>query len=282
MSGPRLGFCALILAILLDCTWIGLQLRSSSAPGAQGPVEASLLPGHPSTSLGKSADIRSAAVLPPGVPRSAQLVRVVDHVDGDTLKVSVPVSGATLQRTAELTVRLLEIDTPESVDPSEPVQCFARPASAALTRLLPIGSKAWAVRDRQLLDPYNRELLYIWTGDGTFVNLDLVKRGYARAVLYEPNDAFIGVMRQAQKEAKSSKLGLWSHCDYFGAPLDQRVSRPSSPTRAQSHSTSKGLDPRFPYCSDANAAGYGNYVANKDPEYSWYYDADSDGIVCEF
>jgi hypothetical protein len=42
-----------------------------------------------------------------------------------------------------------------------------------------------------------------------------------------------------------------------------------------------GLDPRFPYCTDAKAAGYGPYVEGKDPEYSWYRDADHDGVVCE-
>jgi uncharacterized membrane protein YgcG len=42
-----------------------------------------------------------------------------------------------------------------------------------------------------------------------------------------------------------------------------------------------GLDPRFPYCTDAKAAGYGPYYEGQDPEYDWYRDADSDGIVCE-
>ena len=42
-----------------------------------------------------------------------------------------------------------------------------------------------------------------------------------------------------------------------------------------------GLDPRFAYCTDAKAAGYGPYVEGQDPEYDWYRDADSDGIVCE-
>ncbi|WP_082098890.1 GmrSD restriction endonuclease domain-containing protein [Demequina iriomotensis] len=40
-------------------------------------------------------------------------------------------------------------------------------------------------------------------------------------------------------------------------------------------------DPQFPYCKDAIAAGYGPYVQGEDPEYAWYRDGDSDGIVCE-
>ena len=43
----------------------------------------------------------------------------------------------------------------------------------------------------------------------------------------------------------------------------------------------KTTDPRFPTCKAANAAGYGDYVRDKDPEYEWYRDNDHDGVVCE-
>lgn len=42
-----------------------------------------------------------------------------------------------------------------------------------------------------------------------------------------------------------------------------------------------GLDPRFDYCYQAKAAGYGPYYRGADPEYDWYTDSDSDGVVCE-
>ena len=42
------------------------------------------------------------------------------------------------------------------------------------------------------------------------------------------------------------------------------------------------LDPRFDWCYEANAAGYGNYQRGRDPEYDWYRDGDGDGWVCEF
>lgn len=249
MTGPRLGFCALVVAILLDCSWIGFQLRSSGSREAKGPVAATGVAeqlSDPTTSPQQSPQAQSVPVKALGVPQSAQLVIVVDHVDGDTLKVSVPVAGPRLQRTSELTVRLLEIDTPESVDPTKPVQCFAHRATTALTRLLPIGGKAWAVGDRQSVDPYGRELLYIWTEDGTFVNLELVKRGYARAVLYEPNDAYISAMRRAQKEAKSSMLGVWSHCDHL-VPLLVNASRSQLRRhRAREIQTQEILIPDFP------------------------------------
>ena len=42
-----------------------------------------------------------------------------------------------------------------------------------------------------------------------------------------------------------------------------------------------GTDPRFDYCYQAVAAGYGPYYQGRDPEYAWYRDSDGDGVVCE-
>jgi micrococcal nuclease len=56
----------------------------------------------------------------------------------------------------------------------------------------------------------------------------------------------------------------------------------STPTQAPTTSpTTGGTDPRFQYCYQAIAAGYGPYYSGVDPEYDWYLDADSDGVVCE-
>lgn len=54
-----------------------------------------------------------------------------------------------------------------------------------------------------------------------------------------------------------------------------------APAAAPEPAPAPSTDPRFEYCSDATAAGYGNYVAGQDPEYDWYDDADGDGVVCE-
>jgi hypothetical protein len=60
------------------------------------------------------------------------------------------------------------------------------------------------------------------------------------------------------------------------APTTTPTAAPTTPTP-----TSTPLDPRFPTCKAAKAAGYGPYYRGVDPEYYWYRDADSDGIVCE-
>lgn len=60
-----------------------------------------------------------------------------------------------------------------------------------------------------------------------------------------------------------------------------RVVKRSTTTTTTSGGGGGGLDPRFDYCYQATAAGYGPYYQGTDPEYDWYTDADGDGVVCE-
>lgn len=143
-----------------------------------------------------------------GVPRSAEPARVVSHVDGDTVRL-LGAQGSRLLPEGETSVRLLEVDTPEPARDGRPAECFADEATAALAGMLPVGEDLWVDRDEELHDQYGRTLLYLWTADGDFVNLELVRQGYARAVLFEPNDAHIDRMRRAEDEARAAERGLW-------------------------------------------------------------------------
>lgn len=145
-----------------------------------------------------------------GVPSGVERVRVVSVVDGDTVVVRPVRHGGLLNKKG--TVRLLEVDAPESKDPEGPVECFGLRSAQALARLLPTGSVAMVARDRELHDRYGRFLLYVWNADRVFVNERLVRRGFARAVLFEPNALHIGVMRRAEAAARSAGAGLWSTC----------------------------------------------------------------------
>ena len=152
------------------------------------------------------------------VPEGAEPARVVSHVDGDTIRLtgsgvhgSDPLDGADVLD-GETSVRLLEIDTPELATDGAPAECFAEEASRALRDLLPVGATVWVEPDRDLLDPYGRTLLYLWTERGDFVNLELVRQGYARSVLFEPNDAYIHQMREAESEARADLRGMWGAC----------------------------------------------------------------------
>jgi len=161
----------------------------------------------------------SSGVHPHGVPAEVVDAVVVGHVDGDTIKLRPGQVTAYLEPDQVTTVRLLEIDTPESVKPDAPVECYAQRASAALSRLLPVGAHVWVEPDRVSHDQYGRTLLYLWTEHGTFVNYAMVRRGFAEAVLFEPNDLYIGLMRDAERRARADRLGLWGACRYFGQPV---------------------------------------------------------------
>lgn len=146
------------------------------------------------------------------VPEGAEPARVVSHVDGDTIRLTgSDVHGSDLLD-GETSVRLLEIDTPELARDGAPAECFAEEASRALRDLLPAGATVWVEPDRDLLDPYGRTLLYLWTERGDFVNLELVRQGFARSVLFEPNDAYIRQMREAESEARADFRGMWGAC----------------------------------------------------------------------
>ncbi len=134
-------------------------------------------------------------------------------VDGDTIIAKI---GSRSE-----TVRLIGVDTPESVAPTRPVQCFGPEASLFLAALLPAGTEITLVRDAEARDVYDRLLGYVVrSSDGLFVNLELVAAGYAAVLSYPPNDHYADVLDRAQAEAVVSGRGLWSACGGPDVPLD--------------------------------------------------------------
>lgn len=133
-------------------------------------------------------------------------------VDGDTLVARVG--------KAEETVRLIGIDTPESVSRAKPVQCFGAEASEHLESLVPAGTDVTLILDVEARDVYDRLLAYVVrAADGLFVNLDLVETGHATVLDYPPNDHFAAYFARAQAEARSRQRGLWAACGGPGVPL---------------------------------------------------------------
>jgi micrococcal nuclease len=145
----------------------------------------------------------SAASLPPGsLQPNATLERVID---GDTIDIDV---HGTRER-----VRLIGIDTPETVKPNTPVQCFGPEASAHTKSLLPKGTRLHVERDVEPRDKYQRVLAYVYRADdGLFVNLDIIGRGFARLLTIPPNVAHVDDFVAAARTARQSRLGLWTGC----------------------------------------------------------------------
>lgn len=151
-------------------------------------------------------------------PGGYELAEVIRIVDGDTITVMVvdrmdgPGAGDAAIG-AEHDVRLLGIDTPESVDPRRPVECFGEAASAATAALLE-GKDVVMVKDVEEVDQYDRLLRYIYFG-GEMANARLVVNGYAHAYTYPPNVRHSRMLVGLERAAREAERGLWSSetCD---------------------------------------------------------------------
>lgn len=140
-----------------------------------------------------------------GGPHGASHATVEHVVDGDTVDLQF---GSRTER-----VRLLGIDTPETVKPNTPVQCFGPEASARTKALLPRGTPVRVARDAEARDRYGRLLLYIYrSADGAFVNRMLVAEGYARILSISPNTAHATDLAVAAASARGARRGLWTQC----------------------------------------------------------------------
>lgn len=130
--------------------------------------------------------------------------RVISVNDGDTI--TIDMAGS------EETIRFIGVNTPETHHPSKPVQCFGQEASNFTSNLLrnhDVRLEADQLNDNR--DRYGRLLRYVYLEDGTFVNLELVKRGYGFAYTSFPMinpEQFI----EAQAEARINNQGLWAGC----------------------------------------------------------------------
>jgi micrococcal nuclease len=138
-----------------------------------------------------------------GAKRS-DAARVVRVVDGDTVVVR---TGGHEER-----VRYIGVDTPESVKPGTPVQCFAKAASAANKRLVE-GQEVRLVADAEARDRYGRLLAYVYRArDGLLVNARLVAAGAARTLTISPNTGDAAQLGALQRAAQAAGRGLWSAC----------------------------------------------------------------------
>lgn len=123
-------------------------------------------------------------------------------VDGDT--VIAQVGGE------ELRVRLIGIDTPETVAPDQPVECFG-PAASEFTHRRLEGEDVELEFDVERLDPYGRTLAYVWLG-GELFNETLVREGYALVTTFPPDVGYVDRFVAAQRVARERHLGLWGVC----------------------------------------------------------------------
>jgi micrococcal nuclease len=155
---------------------------------------------------------RTSGAGPPPSTVLAANASVAAVIDGDTIVAHV---GGRTER-----VRLIGIDTPETVDPQRPVMCFGKEASDRTKRLLPAGTPIELVRDTEPRDAYDRLLAYVYRAtDGLFVNLSLAQDGFAATLAIAPNLAHAADFQQAVATAQRGRVGLWGACQRFGQPV---------------------------------------------------------------
>ncbi len=124
---------------------------------------------------------------------------VYKHVDGDTVHVEIKDPPAGLK--SRETIRMIGVDTPETLDPQKPVQAFGKEASEYTeSRLLAFD---WDLRDKD-----NRLLAYIYFSDGACFNSELVAEGYGHAYLEFPFQ-FYSEFMVLESKARQEKKGLW-------------------------------------------------------------------------
>ena len=148
---------------------------------------------------------------------------VTSVVDGDTIKVNI---NGTVE-----TLRLIGMDTPETVDPRKPVQCFGKEASNKAKELL-VGTKVRLEKDptQGELDKYGRTLAYIYREDGMFYNKYMIEQGYAHEYTYNTPYKYQAEFKAVQKSAQENLRGLWSPTTCNG----DTTSSSSQPTTTQS------------------------------------------------
>jgi micrococcal nuclease len=137
---------------------------------------------------------------------------VVQHVDGDTVRVRIRNPPAGLQ--AVETIRMLGVDTPETVHPNKPAERFGKEASE-FTKSRLLGKNVRLAFDWDLRDRYGRLLAYIYIAHNAGVppnsacfNAELIREGYAHAYTRFAFQ-FVDEFRALEREARQSKRGLW-------------------------------------------------------------------------
>lgn len=220
------------------------------------------------------ADTNTETSTPANTQKTYLVTKVVD---GDTLTIS--------KDGLSVTLRLIGIDTPETVHPSKPVECFGTEASNKAKSLLSGKYITLETDDSQgTYDKYQRMLAYVYLPDGTMFNKYMISEGYAYEYTYGTPYKYQSEFKQAQSSAKQNKKGLWADgvCEEEAPAPVQTTATTSSSSNINTSNYSCSLN--IYNCSDFSthdeaqavfeACGGGSNDVHG-------LDNDSDGLACE-
>ncbi|WNR44872.1 thermonuclease family protein [Paenibacillus roseipurpureus] len=260
----RASICCLLLILATSCSQESAEKSATASPKA--------------AKVTATSKATTEALTNRRIP--AKVVRVVD---GDTMKVSYTEGG----KVREETIRLLLVDTPESVDPEKPVQPFAIEASNYAKKML-TDKDVQLELDVSERDKYGRLLCYLYIGDKMFNEL-LLENGYARvAYVYPPNVKYVDQFRDIQKKAQQKGVNIWSVENYaqedgFHEGAASGKPSPSATAVAKSGAAATAAPKAgvsYNSCAEARAAGV-SQIRRGEPGYSAKLDGDNDGVACE-
>lgn len=137
-----------------------------------------------------------------------ELFRPAPKLEGEWRTVVRVVDGDTLLLDGDERVRLIGVNTPESVDPRRPVEYFGNEA-AAFTRRLAQGKRVRLAYDEERKDRYGRTLAYVFFEDGSMLNAEIIRQGYGNAYTRFPF-RYAEEFRAYEREAREQRRGLWA------------------------------------------------------------------------
>ncbi len=187
--------------------------------------------------------------------------RVIGVKDGDTIEVEINGSRKI--------VRYIGIDTPESIDPRRPVECFGKEASN-INRSLVENQLVQLEKDVSETDKYGRLLRYVYLG-GIFVNRYLVEEGFANASAYPPDIKYQEDLESSEEDARISNKGLWGACGNTSNLQSRSTSTNSSGDKDCSDFATHDEAQKY---FESKGGSSNNNVDKLDG-------ADHDGLVCE-
>jgi micrococcal nuclease len=202
--------------------------------------------------------------------------KVLNVVDGDTIAVEIDGKKEVL--------RLIGMNTPETVDPRKPVECFGIEASKKAKEILS-GKMVMLEKDETQgeLDKYNRLLRYVYLEDGTSFNKLMIKEGYAYEYTYNTPYRYQAEFKAAQQKAEKEKRGLWAN-DACNGELNRKT-EPQSPINSKDNDptavapTGEFICNCTKTCSQMSSCAEAQFqldtcgCSNRD--------VDQDGIACE-
>jgi endonuclease YncB( thermonuclease family) len=188
------------------------------------------------------------------------LLALPAHARDAEQRVERVVDGDTLVLEGGERVRLLGVDTPETVHPNKPVEHFGKEASA-FTRRVAEGQRVRLQGDAiaSSHDRYRRRLAYVYLPDGKLLNLEIIRQGYGFAYTRFPF-ARLEQFRAAEREAREQRRGLWAEPTAARAPPGDAVPR-DVPAAATPRNLPQSMAPCIPaeqcckICSSGQACG---------------------------